>query len=1008
MKLSKNISFLFLLLTLVSAGFITAQINSGFTSIQFDSRKGLKQNSIHNLLYIRNNRILINTFNGLVKFDGNRFSEIPFSKSDNTKFYPFLAKTSSPEKHFVAHANGSCFQIYPNVTPLRLPAEIRNIKQMVEYHNTIYFVSGANELFNYNVATKKFTKHVLRRRPIQNLSLRVTPNHIYIIIDNNLYHSNQKLSDTSKVNADYPLSGALNQITESANGNLFILEKNKIFTASKTGLYFNCIFTKPDSIPLNFTGIASDPSGNLFICTFHHLYYLPNGSSQLKKLHLSAQTVHIRNLSYHQEQKQLLVGTNADGLFVVKPNVIHSFTDASGFVSSACSSIINGPDSTIYLGTLANSLFTYKRGIISLYNDTKSDYTCLQFVNGELWHGQFDGKIIFGGTNTSPSQSNYIKINSSGSINTILYCDSNTIWVGHSDGLTLLNSKKKIVKDYSAEIKTSISCLKKLDTSTIIAAGKSHIYFIKDRKVASHFSAREGLSVADVRCVHKTASGMLLFGTYGKGIFILRNNQLVNINEFKGCLLPADVFCMVKDKNNTIWMTGNSGLYAINEQLLEKFIKRQLDLLIPWHYNTFHGLAVEEFNGAFMPNYCFLDSNTLLFPNTKGFSKLNLKMVKQSPVVSPVIEVEDIVINDSLKFLKTDLIEFSSQNNTLRVTFFADNFDPATNLHYQYKLEGLDDRWSTPSTINEAHFHLLPPGNYTFKVRAVDANAYNHKIEEFSFTVTPSFTETLTFKSIVLSSVLLIGLLLVTWRIRSIRRIAEEKNLYEAKIAQVELKALHAQINPHFIFNCLNSIKYCVSEHNFEAADKYIDHFSVLLRRFLEFSDKDSIKVSEETEILTHYLELEKYRFNNKFNYFLEIDPAIRDISIPTNIIQPFVENAIKHGIAHSENLCNLHVKLYINGTSIRCIIDDDGIGREASRKINASFKKHTSKGLGLISDKKDILKKISEVDLNFEIIDKKDELSGESEGTTAIIDIPIHYDKSPNNRRRNNRTESD
>lgn len=1000
-----KITYFSLTLLLLCGGKLKAQADPEFSSIQYDSRKGLKQNSIYNLLYIGNNRILINTFNGLVKFDGNRFSEIPFSKTDNLKFYPFLAKTTSPEKHFVANSNGFCFQIYPNTTPLRLPSEVRNIKQMTEYQNTLYFVSGANELFSYNVSTKKFTKHPLHTTP-QYLKLHVTPHHLYININNRLYHSRSKFSDTTLIQTSHPLSGPFNSIVENANGELFALEQDKIFKASKNGLHFEHIFSKPDSIPLRIKNIAADSSGNLFISTLYQVYFLKAGTSNLKRLYLSPQTIEIRNISYHQEQKQLLVGTNADGLFILKPNVIRAFTDANGCVSSGCTAIINGPDSTTYIGTLSNTLFTYKNGIVAPYNSTKSDFTALRFINGELWRGSFDGELIF--NNLKQQTTSSLKINAWGSINDIMYCDDDHIWVGHSNGLVLLNSKREIVDDFSGKIKTGITCLKQLNNS-VIAAGKSHIYFISDkRKIVSHISVKEGLNVADVRCIHKTRSGMLLFGTYGKGIFILRDTHVVNINEYKGCLLPNDIFCMVEDKNNTIWMTSNSGLYAIKERLLEKFIRRQLDLLIPWHYNTFHGLAVEEFNGAFMPNYCYPDSNTLLFPNIKGFSELNLKMVKQAPVVSPVTEIEDIIVNDSLKFSKTDLIQFNSRNNTLRVTFYADNFDPATNLHYQYKLEGLDDRWSTPSTINEARFQLLPPGNYTFKVRAVDANAYNHKIEEFSFTVSPTFTETIMFKLIVLGSALLAGLLLLTWRIRSIRRIAEEKNLYEAKIAQVELKALHAQINPHFIFNCLNSIKYCVSEHNFEAADKYIDHFSVLLRRFLEFSDKDSIKVSEETEILMHYLELEKYRFNNKFNYFLEIDPAIRDISIPTNIIQPFVENAIKHGIAHSENMCNLHVKLYINGTSIRCIIDDDGIGREASKKINASFKKHTSKGLGLISDKKDILKKISEVDLNFEIIDKRDELSGESEGTTAVIDIPIHYDKSSNHRRRNNRSEPD
>jgi signal transduction histidine kinase len=415
---------------------------------------------------------------------------------------------------------------------------------------------------------------------------------------------------------------------------------------------------------------------------------------------------------------------------------------------------------------------------------------------------------------------------------------------------------------------------------------------------------------------------------------------------------------------------------------------------------------VEEFNGGFMPNYCFSDGK-LLLPNIKGFSEVNPDVLESEQSLKPITEIDEIIVNDSLKYGNTDTITFYGGNNSLRISFYADNFRPASNLHYQHILQGIEEQWSAPIIANEARYQFLQPGTYTFKARSVNAAGGETSFDSVVIIVKPTFTQSLFFKLLLIGTLASVVLTIIIWRIRVVKKVAEEKTNYAAYIAKAELQALHAQINPHFIFNCLNSIKYCVSENNFEQADKYIDHFSVLLRRFLEYSERESIRINDEIEILMHYLELEKYRFDSKFEYKIEVEAELRLHYIPTNIIQPIVENAIKHGIAHDEKQCNLLIQIIRHDEWIRCIIDDDGIGRGASKKINASFKKHESKGLGLIIEKKNILKKIDNIDLQFEIVDKKNSL-GESLGTKVIIEIPINYDKSTDNRRRNHRAESD
>ncbi len=976
-----------------------SQPNLDYSIIQYNSKKGLKQNTIQSIFYTDDNRMLLSTFNGLIQFDGSRFIETPYSINNTIKYFPRLVKTKNPNKYFVMNANHLIYQMAPSASQVQLPPYMNRIRELHAFDNMLYFITEKNQIYSYNVTIKNLKEHKFPQ--LKGLSrLFTTANHLYLNTNGQLFEVDKQLAITKKIGLD---SMNLTQIVEANNGNLYVLIKNELYSLNKNTNTLELVYNLPSQGTRNFFDFIVDNRSNACLISPRALYQLHIPTKKLKEINVKQHPPTYRTLSYNSALNQLLIGTEADGLFVLKPNSIKAYTEENGFVDYGTACITKDTiTNTVYIGTLGGSVFSYKDYLLKPYTTFQENFTSLAIINNELWMGVYGGRILFQPNEPMPSS---LKICKNAITNIQLLSDS-LVWVGHQDGLAIVNTKKQLVKTFDKEIKTTITCLNEMDDGTVIAAGRSHIYFIKNQKIVSHIGSNEGLNVNDVRCIYKTKSGFLLFGTYGKGLIMCLKGKIINISSYKGCLLPIDIFCLAKDKNANLWITTNNGLYCIEESKLEKFILREVDFLIPKRFDEFYGLKVEEFNGGFMPNYCFSD-NSLLLPNIKGFSEVDLDILNSEKNSIPITKMDEIIVNDSLKYTKADKIVFSSNNNTLRISFFADNFKPSGNLHYQYKLEGIDQNWSAPILINEARYQLLPPGKYVFKVKAIDANSFSSQEDSVIITVEPTFFQTFTFRLLLFLLIFFLLAAIIAWRIRTVRKIAEEKSSYEAQIAQVELKALHAQINPHFIFNCLNSIKYCVSENNFESADKYIDHFSVLLRRFLEFSDKESIKISEEMEILMHYLELEKYRFNNKFTYKLEVDLELRPSIIPTNIIQPLVENAIKHGIAHDEKICNLQIKIFTHKSFIRCIIDDDGIGREASEKINVSFKKHTSKGLGLIHEKKEILKKISNIELEFEIIDKKNDLN-ESLGTQVIIDIPLEYDKSVNNRRRGNWSESD
>ena len=234
--------------------------------------------------------------------------------------------------------------------------------------------------------------------------------------------------------------------------------------------------------------------------------------------------------------------------------------------------------------------------------------------------------------------------------------------------------------------------------------------------------------------------------------------------------------------------------------------------------------------------------------------------------------------------------------------------------------------------------------------------------------------------------------LIAYFRIKHIRNQEKKKTALNKRFAESELKALQAQMNPHFLFNCLNTIKFFITTNNHSAANKYLTKFSKLLRMFLDHSTSESITIEEEINMLRLYIELEQMRFDEGFNFHLQVDESIdyKNTEIPATILQPFVENAINHGLVNLNRQGNLTLIFEQKNGCIVGIIDDDGIGRaEAARLKNHSTSQHISRGTQLIDDRIKTLNSIREQHIEIQIIDKEDDQHNAT-GTRVIVTIPI------------------
>jgi LytS/YehU family sensor histidine kinase len=217
----------------------------------------------------------------------------------------------------------------------------------------------------------------------------------------------------------------------------------------------------------------------------------------------------------------------------------------------------------------------------------------------------------------------------------------------------------------------------------------------------------------------------------------------------------------------------------------------------------------------------------------------------------------------------------------------------------------------------------------------------------------------------------------------------QQKSRIKKTILQLEARALRVQMNPHFIFNCMNSIKQLIQQKEEDKAITYLTAFSKLMRTSLQNSDRKEITLFEEIETCRLYTQLESMRFGNKLSYEFDIDETLdlKSVMVPALIVQPFIENAIWHGIMPKKDGGKLVVKVSKTDRTISCIIDDDGIGRELSvrSKSNNSPSTHQSKGIHLTQTRLELSNVLNQRNATVEMIDKTDG-NNEPTGTKVIL----------------------
>jgi hypothetical protein len=417
------------------------------------------------------------------------------------------------------------------------------------------------------------------------------------------------------------------------------------------------------------------------------------------------------------------------------------------------------------------------------------------------------------------------------------------------------------------------------------------------------------------------------------------------------------------------------------------------------HYDVKDGIQSYEFNlGS-----CFKDEKgNMYFGGVNGFNIFDPNKIITNPN-RPVIVVSSLrKFNEkqSTEYFNGDTITLNHDDNFFSFEVSAlDYINPAKNK-YMYYLENFDNDWiKTDANHRLAEYKKVGPGSYTFYAKGSNNDGiWNQDGIRLHVIINPPWYETTFFR--VTAGLLIIFMMwfMITRRIRVLnnKHSIERKMLdIEKQKFELEQKTLQLQMNPHFIFNSLNSIQSFILSHDTKMAVTYLGKFSQLMRLILNNSGKKYVPFKEEMMAIRHYIELEKLRFDNKFNCTIHIDKSIdaEFIEIPPMIIQPFIENAIIHGILHKEGTGKIQIDFNIKEDKLACLITDDGVGRKKSEELKQKTGiSRKSRGMGITKERLEMLNNDTEAGHSVNIVDLTDS-NGKPTGTRVELFIHIHED---------------
>jgi hypothetical protein len=474
--------------------------------------------------------------------------------------------------------------------------------------------------------------------------------------------------------------------------------------------------------------------------------------------------------------------------------------------------------------------------------------------------------------------------------------------------------------------------------------------------------------------IKKDGMDNIYIATSDQGLVKYSDQQIENIRPADG-LLSNICTSLFIDSKNEIWLGTDKGLnhiYFLNgKRRIEKFTEED-------------GLV------ANMVNAITVSDSTVYIGTPAGLSYFNRYLVPATSICRLYIEN---VYRDTAKLALNSSYNFNYNVTNIRFDYGVISYRSGNNITYQYTLQGLESDWHISNTSTLV-FPSLAAGDYRLLMKAVNRYGVESNTIEISIHIASPWWKTPWFLGLASLALLLSVFLVYSNRVRKIRKQEKERRSTQYQLSQLEQQALQSQMNPHFIFNCLNSIQQYIFTDNKVAANQYLTGFASLIRQTLDNSSRKTISVSEEIDYLKKYLEMEKVRFGDNFTYNIVLDETVQAdlIEIPPLLLQPYVENCLRHGLPHKKaGRGIIDINFENHDDTLWCRVKDNGVGRaRASQLKSISHIEYQSKGMSLTQKRIDLLNRSNTNPITTEVLDVLDSY-GQVTGTEVIVKFPIN-----------------
>lgn len=623
---------------------------------------------------------------------------------------------------------------------------------------------------------------------------------------------------------------------------------------------------------------------------------------------------------------------------------------------------------------------------------------------GYMWFGTFD----HGCSRYDPRTGEFLNLSTEApepyripdnDIGDIIIGKEGKVWIGTGKGLVMydpanaypelvLSSETEGYKLYSDHITALYE-----DRQGIFWIGTYHSLERYDRETGRVFhylhdaEIESSISNDGIFSIFEDSKGRFWIGTLGGGLNLMDRSQGTFTYYVEEDGLPNNVvYAILEDEDGNLWLSTNYGLSMFDPEK-EVFV----------NFDVRDGLQSNEFNlGAAHKN----NEGEMFFGGMFGYNSFFPGDIRQNSNIPRIAITSFRVFNEEQRgiYPNGDTVHLDYEDNFFTISFSALDFaNPSRNL-YRYRLSNFDKDWIfTDAEKRFAEYTRVAPGTYTFQVLGSNSDGlWNEEGTSLTIIISPPWYSSWLFR--IPAALVLFGLLwgAIATRFKRLRKKhAMEKQVLaiQNEIIDIRQKALRLQMNPHFIFNSLNSIQSFILANDIDKAIHYLSKFSQLMRTILSNSNEAFVPLKAELTAIRHYMDIEKLRFDQKFDYSISLDEEVDDefLEIPPMIIQPYIENAIIHGLVNKQDgKGKIRINISLKGDVMHWEIEDDGIGREASKAMRDVYgMPRKSRGMMITKQRLEMLNERESALFGVEIIDLKDD-AGKACGTRVVINMPV------------------